>query len=198
MPSEAERAVDDDRTGLGERGREQVQTPLEHDGYVASVVAHAAAPPRSARLPRQSAHLFLTRSLRSLMCLPMGWAAGGAPAAGWGCRTYRLVPARSEGEVALRRRGSDVGRPWEREEAEPYVRRAHARNPVSKESVTPPTSRHFSPPAAPVNQPVPRVPRRLSRRPCRGLLTRTAAGRTDLWVTSQGVMMTPMPDLSCG
>ncbi|CAM5381650.1 hypothetical protein SRIMM317S_02577 [Streptomyces rimosus subsp. rimosus] len=41
VPSEAERAVDDDRAGLGERGGEHVQTPLEHDGYVAIVAAHA-------------------------------------------------------------------------------------------------------------------------------------------------------------
>ncbi|GES34396.1 hypothetical protein San01_68840 [Streptomyces angustmyceticus] len=92
MPAEAERAVDDDRAGLRESGGEHVQTPLEHDGDVASAVGHATAPLRSARLRAAGAHRFLIRSLRWLMCLPMGWAAGGAPAAGWGMPHVPLGP----------------------------------------------------------------------------------------------------------
>jgi len=75
--------------------------------------------------------------------------------------THRRVPARSEGEAADWRRGSDVRRP-EREEAEGYVRTALTRKfPGSKGSVTPPTSRHFSPLVPSVNQPA-SAPRRRS------------------------------------
>lgn len=116
MPSEAERAVDDDRAGLGERGGEHVQTPLEHDGYVAIVAAHAPSDGVGGR-----------------------WVP---PAAGWGnaARTAWSPPAlkgkwpSDDGEVPSADR-------LEREEAEPYVQIARERFGIQGER----HASHFAP-----------------------------------------------------